>query len=251
MKGDRHKHRFFRVVSNRKVAAKTWELALEGDTSDFMAPGQFVNISVAGKYLRRPISVCDISGNRLTLLYDVVGEGTEVMSEMKPGDTADVLTGLGNGFSLAVKTDKPLLVGGGIGCAPLLMLARSLCKEGKRPVVVLGFNTAADVVLKKEFEDMGLDVYVSTADGSEGTRGFVTDAIAEKNPDFDYFYTCGPLPMLRALCERLAQPGELSLESRMACGFGICMCCVLETRSGLKGICKAGPVFPKDELIWK
>lgn len=251
MKTDRHKHRFFRVLSNRKVAVKTWEMVLEGDTSDFTAPGQFVNIAVEGKYLRRPISVCDIQEDRLILLYDVVGEGTEGMSEMQPGSTADLLTGLGNGFNLSAPTEKPLLVGGGIGCAPLLQLARMLCAEGKRPVVALGFNTAADVVLKKDFEDLGLEVYVSTADGTEGTHGFVTHAIAANNLDFDYFYTCGPLPMLRALCETLEQPGEVSLESRMACGFGICMCCVLETKSGLKGICKAGPVFPKDELIWK
>ena len=251
MKTDRHKHRFFRVLSNRKVAVKTWEMVLEGDTSDFTAPGQFINIAVDGKYLRRPISVCDIQEDRLILLYDVVGEGTEGMSEMQPGSTADLLTGLGNGFNLSAPTEKPLLVGGGIGCAPLLQLARMLCAEGKRPIVVLGFTTAADVVLKKDFEDLGLKVYISTADGTEGTRGFVTHAIAANNLDFDYFYTCGPLPMLRALCETLEQPGEVSLESRMACGFGICMCCVLETKSGLKGICKAGPVFPKDELIWK
>lgn len=251
MKTNRHKHRFFRVLSNRKVAVKTWEMVLEGDTSDFTAPGQFINIAVEGKYLRRPISVCDIQEDRLILLYDVVGEGTEGMSKMQPGSTADLLTGLGNGFNLSAPTEKPLLVGGGIGCAPLLQLARMLCAEGKRPVVVLGFNTAADVVLKKDFEALGLKVYVSTADGTEGTRGFVTHAIAANNLDFDYFYTCGPLPMLRALCETLEQPGEVSLESRMACGFGICMCCVLETKSGLKGICKAGPVFPKDELIWK
>lgn len=251
MKNDRHKNRFFRVLSNQKVAVKTWEMVLEGDTSDFTAPGQFVNIAVDGKYLRRPISVCDIQEDRLVLLYDVVGDGTEKMSEMQPGFTADILTGLGNGFNLSADTEKPLLIGGGIGCAPLLQLARMLCAEGKRPVVALGFNTAADVVLKNDFEALGLEVYVSTADGTEGTRGFVTDAIKANQPDFDYFYACGPLPMLRALCETLDQPGEVSLESRMACGFGICMCCVLETKSGLKGICKAGPVFPKDELLWK
>lgn len=251
MNTDRHKKRIFRILSNRRIAAKTMEMILEGDTSDFTAPGQFVNVAVAGKYLRRPISVCDLDGDRLTLLYDTVGEGTEEMSRMKAGETADLLTGLGNGFNMSAPTERPLLIGGGIGCAPLLLLARKLLEAGKRPEVVLGFNSASDVTLKEKFEEMGITVHISTADGSAGTAGFVTDAIAEKKPDYDYFYACGPLPMLKALCLGLDSNGEVSLESRMACGFGICMCCVLETKSGLKGICKAGPVFPKDELIWK
>lgn len=251
MKTDRYKEKTFRIVSNRRLAVKTWEMVLEGDTSDLTRPGQFVNIKIEGKFLRRPISVCDWSEGRLLLLYDVVGDGTEEMSRMEPGKRLNILSGLGNGFNMETSGERPLLVGGGIGVAPLLGLARRLREEGKKPLAVLGFNTADDIVMKTMLEAHGIETIVSTADGTEGVKGFVTDAILGGNLAYDYFYACGPLPMLRALCEKLDGPGELSLDERMACGFGICMCCVLETKSGPKGICKAGPVFPKDELIWK
>lgn len=251
MMQDRYKERNFRIASNERIAAKTYRMVLEGDTSDFTAPGQFANVAVEGKFLRRPISVCDYSEDSLTLLYDVVGDGTRQMSEMKPGTVLNLLTGLGNGFDTEVKTQRPVLVGGGIGVAPLLNLAKALRRAGKEPEIILGFNTAADVVLEKEFKDMGFRTVVTTADGSYGVKGFVTDAPGWKEDAYDYFYACGPMPMLRALCGIPVIPGELSLDERMACGFGVCMCCSLETRDGAKRICKDGPVFKKEELIWK
>lgn len=251
MMQDRYKERNFRIASNERIAAKTYRMVLEGDTSDFTAPGQFANVAVEGKFLRRPISVCDYSEDSLTLLYDVVGDGTRQMSEMKPGTVLNLLTGLGNGFDTEVKTRRPVLVGGGIGVAPLLNLAKALRRAGKEPEIILGFNTAADVVLEKEFKDMGFRTVVTTADGSYGLKGFVTDAPGWKEDAYDYFYACGPMPMLRALCGIPVIPGELSLDERMACGFGVCMCCSLETRDGAKRICKDGPVFKKEELIWK
>lgn len=251
MTNDRYKERNFRIASNERIAAKTYRMVLEGDTSDFTAPGQFANVAVEGKFLRRPISVCDYSEGSLTLLYDVVGDGTRQMSEMKPGTTLNLLTGLGNGFSTGAESRRPVLVGGGIGVAPLLNLAKALRRAGKEPEIILGFNTSADVVLEKEFKDMGFGTVVTTADGSYGLKGFVTDAPGLKEGAYDYFYACGPMPMLRALCGIPVITGELSLDERMACGFGVCMCCSLETRDGAKRICKDGPVFKKEELIWK
>lgn len=241
----------YEIVSNERVAQKTWKMILKGDTSAFTTPGQFANIALEGKYLRRPISVCDYDSETLTLLYDVVGSGTAQMSGMQSGEKLNLLTGLGNGFNTKINCSKPVLIGGGIGVAPLLNLAKVLREAGKEPAVVLGFNTAADIVLEKEFTDMGFKTIVTTADGSYGIKGFVTDALRGDDMVYDYFYACGPLPMMRALCKELPINGQLSLDERMACGFGICMCCSLETRGGAKRICKDGPVFVKEELIWK
>lgn len=243
--------KIYTVAYNRQLAPKTWEMKLEGYTGDITAPGQFVNLSVEGKYLRRPISLCDYSDGEIILLYDVVGDGTRIMSEWRTGDKVDMLTGLGNGFNTDVACSRPLLIGGGIGVAPLLRLGKELKEKGRTPVAVLGFNTAADIVLADEFRSAGIDVIVSTADGSAGVKGFVTDAIAQSNIDYDYYYTCGPMPMLRAVWASLPTDGELSVDVRMACGFGVCMCCSLETRDGAKRVCKDGPVFGKEELLWK
>ncbi len=251
MMTDRYKNKFFTIVSNERVAQKTWRMILTGDTSDFETPGQFANLAVRDKFLRRPISVCDYDDSSLTLLYDVVGEGTAEMSGMREGEILDLLTGLGNGFNTEVKCSRPVLIGGGIGVAPLLNLAFTLRNAGVKPTVMLGFNTAADVVLEKEFKENGFKIIVTTADGTYGIKGFVTDALRGDDMVYDYFYACGPLPMMRALCNELPIDGQLSLDERMACGFGICMCCSLETRNGAKRICKDGPVFTKDELIWK
>lgn len=253
-KQDRYKQHNFRIIENRQLAPKTWLMKLEGETSEIKATGQFINLAVEGCFLRRPISICDYSDSTITLLYDTVGKGTERMSRMTVGESINAITGLGNGFWTNVEAAHPVLIGGGIGCAPLLALARALQAEGKSPEVILGFNTAADVVMPDMFEELGIKCRISTADGSMGTRGFVTDVLreaAENGETFDYFYACGPLPMLRALTLGTEIPGQLSLDERMACGFGICMCCSLETRSGAKRICKEGPVFSKDELIWK
>lgn len=246
-----YRRNIYKVLSNIRLSAKTMQMVLEGDTQYITSAGQFVNVAVEGKFLRRPISVCDYNEHTITLLYDVVGEGTRAMSEWREGKEVDLLTGLGNGFSEQKECHKPLLLGGGIGCAPLYNLAKKLLARGIQPTVVLGFNTKADVVSRDMFEALGVRCYVATVDGSLGTRGFVTDVVREERlSDSDYFYACGPLPMLRAVCKGLDMDGEVSLDERMACGFGVCMCCSIKTKSGAKRICKEGPVFPKEELIW-
>lgn len=243
--------KLFKVTENTRVAVKTMRMVLEGDTSCIRKPGEFVNLEVEGHFLRRPLSLCDASDGRIVLLYDVVGEGTRVMSEWRPGHVVDMLTGLGNGFNPDCQAMRPLLLGGGIGVAPLLLLARFLVAAGKSPIAVLGFNKAEDIVLVDELRDAGAEVYVATADGSAGTKGFVTDAIREHLLPTEYFYACGPMPMLKALAKGMECPGELSLDERMACGFGVCMCCSIKTKSGARRICKDGPVFSKDELIFE
>ena len=240
----------FTLIHQEKLAPKTYRMVLRGDTSAITAPGQFVNIALEGKFLRRPISVCDWKEGELTILYKVVGQGTEQMSRMLPGETLDLLTGLGNGFSTKNDARRPLLVGGGVGVPPLYNLAKRLLAEGKPVQVVLGFNTASEVFYEEEFRALGCEVAVSTVDGSRGVGGFVTTAIAECRPEFDYFYACGPLPMLRALCDAVQQDGQLSFEERMGCGFGACMGCSCKTKYGNKRICKEGPVLTKGEVIW-
>lgn len=240
----------YRIVENRPLTPNVYRMTIEGDTQWITRPGQFVNIEIEGLYLRRPISVCDYSQSDITLIYKVVGRGTEAMSRMQAGQTLDVLTGLGNGFNADIECHRPLLVGGGVGVPPLYRLAKDLITRGRKVSVVLGFNTAAEVFYADEFRALGADVYVSTADGSLGVKGFVTDAIRNKGIDFDYFYACGPLPMLRALCQACATPGELSFEERMGCGFGACMGCSCKTLTGNKRICKEGPVMKREEIIW-
>lgn len=244
------KQGIFRITSNEKIARDIFKMTLSGDTSAITAPGQFVNIKLDGFFLRRPISVCDCVGENLTLIYKTVGNGTEQMSRMAAGDELDLLTGLGNGFDVHNAAQRPLLVGGGVGVPPLYNLAKVLLAAGKRVGVVLGFNTADEVFYADEFRALGCDVHLATADGSAGVRGFVTTAIAECRPEFDYFYACGPLPMLRALCDAVPQDGQLSFEERMGCGFGACMGCSCKTKYGNKRICKEGPVLTKGEVIW-
>lgn len=243
----------YRVIGNTRIARKTWRLELEGDTSTLERPGQFVNVAVRGKFLRRPISVSDYTDGYIVLLYDVVGEGTREMSEWVAGDEVDILSGLGDGFNPdSCGEGTPLLLGGGIGCAPLLGLARTLLGKGHRPVAVLGFNSIDDVSVADDLEKMGVETYVATVDGTLGIKGFVTDAAKSLGRDFSYIYACGPTPMLRAVCQTFADtPGEVSLESRMGCGFGACMCCSIELKSGPARICKEGPVFKISDIKWK
>ena len=246
-----YKRDIYKVVSNEQLTAKSWLMVLEGDTQYVTRAGEFVNIALEGKFLRRPISVCDYDERTITLLYDVVGEGTKAMSQMKEGAELDLLTGLGNGFSEERECRRPALLGGGVGCAPLYNLAKKFLARGVKPVVILGFNSEKDVVSADMFEAIGAELYIATVDGSMGTKGFVTDVIREHGLECDYFYACGPMPMLKALCRGVEWPGEVSLDERMACGFGVCMCCSVETKSGNKRICKEGPVFDKEDLIWK
>ena len=245
-----YKKGVYRIESNEPLTRNVWRMVLAGDTRWITAPGQFVNIALEGRYLRRPISVCDYDERTITLIYKVVGGGTEQMSRLAAGAELDLLTGLGNGFSIRGEVRRPLLVGGGVGVPPLYNLARRLLDEGCEVQVVLGFNTASECFYEEEFRALGCRVTVATADGSHGVRCFVTTAIAERHPDFDYFYACGPLPMLRALAEAVEQDGQLSFEERMGCGFGACMGCSCKTKYGNKRICKEGPVLEKGEVIW-
>lgn len=242
------KQGIFTVKENRKIAKNTYSMKLVGDTSDITASGQFVNIKLQGFFLRRPISVCDCEDGVLTIIYKVVGKGTEVMAEMQGGEELDVLTGLGNGYDLSLCGDKPLLLGGGAGVPPMYMLCKQLLAMGKKVSVILGFNSADEVFFEKEFKELGADVTVTTADGSVGIKGFVTDAM--KTADYTYFYTCGPEPMLKAIDKTAVTEGQLSFEERMGCGFGACMGCSCKTKYGNKRICKDGPVLKKEEIIW-
>lgn len=238
------------VTEHRKINADTYLLRLEGDTTGLHNPGQFVNIAVEGCFLRRPISVCDYDQNSITLVYEVVGRGTEKMTHFKNGDNVDLLCGLGNGFDPDTKCSAPVLLGGGIGVAPLYGLAKSLLQRGLKPVAVLGFNTKERIVMEEMFRNLGIDTYIATVDGSAGTKGFVTDALRINNIPYDIYYACGPMPMLKALGTGLDAEGQLSLDVRMACGFGACMCCSFKTTHGAVCVCKDGPVFNNNELLW-
>ena len=245
-----YKKGIYKVVANEPLTPDVWRMVLAGDTQWITRQGQFVNIELDGLYLRRPISISDWSEDAITIIYKVVGRGTEQMSRMTEGQELDVLTGLGNGFDADVECQQPLLVGGGVGVPPLYRLAKELIARGSKVSVVLGFNTAKEVFYADEFRALGADVYVSTVDGSVGTKGFVTDAIRENGVEFDFFYSCGPLPMLKALCDCTEVGGELSFEERMGCGFGACMGCSCKTLAGNKRICKDGPVMKREEIIW-
>ena len=238
------------VTKNEALTPLIYEMHLAGDVSGVTRAGQFVEIALDGLYLRRPISVCNYEEGELTLIYKVVGKGTDLMSQMAEGTQLDVLTGLGNGFNIDHECEKPLLVGGGVGVPPLYRLTRDLIARGKEVTVVLGFNTESEIFYAEKFEEAGAKVIITTADGSVGIKGFVTNAIAESGVKADYFYSCGPLPMLKALCQSLEIDGEVSLEERMGCGFGICMGCSIQTTKGAKRVCKEGPVFKKEEVIW-
>lgn len=242
------KQGIFEIVENLPLTENVYKMTLRGDTSAITAPGQFVNIKLDGLYLRRPISVCDLQGDLLTIIYKVVGKGTEQLSEMKAG-TLDLLTGLGNGYDLAKSGASPVLLGGGVGVPPMYLLCKKLLAQGKSVQVILGFNTKNEVFFEQEFKDLGANVTVTTVDGTYGQKGFVTDALA--GCDYSYFYTCGPEPMLKAVYRASRTSGQLSFEKRMGCGFGACMGCSCKTVTGYKRICKEGPVLQKEEILWE
>ena len=239
----------FTVTSNRLIAAGTWEMRLAGDTSAVTRPGQFVNFRLEGLYLRRPISVCDCRDGELTIIYKTVGRGTEQMSRLAPGAQLDVLTGLGNGFDSEKSGDKPLLIGGGVGTAPMYWLARELRAQGKPVTVISGFANAGDMFYKEELEALGARVLITTNDGSAGIGGFVTAALGEAG-EASHLYVCGPEPMLKAVHKATETTGDFSFEERMGCGFGACMGCTCETLTGYKRICKDGPVLERGEILW-
>ena len=239
------------TASSRTGGASVMKMVLEGDVSDLTATGQFINIRLDGLFLRRPISVCDwdAEAGTVTIIYKVVGKGTEQMRGMVAGQTLDVLTGLGNGYDLTVSGNHPVLLGGGVGVPPLYALAKALIAQGKTVSVILGFNTAEEIFYEKEFAALGAHVTVTTVDGSLGVKGFVTDALA--SIDYTYFYTCGPEPMLKAVWRASTTSGQFSFEERMGCGFGACMGCSCKTLTGYKRICKDGPVLRKEEILWE
>ena len=239
----------FEIVSNRRLAPNVFEMVLRGDCSAVAAPGQFVNLRLDGFYLRRPISVCNVDGDALTLIYKVVGRGTEAMSRLQPGEKLDALVGLGNGYSLDECGDRPMLIGGGAGIPPMYLLARRLLARGADVTVVLGFNAREEIFYEEEFRALGAKVVVATADGSYGVRGFVTDAMKQL-PAPSAVCACGPEPMLKAVYNAADVPGQFSFESRMGCGFGACMGCTCKTKYGAKRICKDGPVLRREEIVW-
>lgn len=239
---------FYEIKSNKKLTESIFEMVLIGDTSSITAPGQFINIKLDGFYLRRPISICDYDDSTITIIYKVVGEGTEVMSKMNAGEKLDVLCGLGNGFDTSKSLDNPVLIGGGVGVPPMYNLCKKLIAEGKNVTVILGFNKKDEIFYEDEFEKIGADVKVTTVDGSYGIKGFVTDAL--KDTDYSYFYTCGPMPMFKAIESTATTSGQYSFEERMGCGFGACMGCSCKTKYGNKRICKDGPVLTREEIIW-
>ncbi|MBR3504418.1 MAG: dihydroorotate dehydrogenase electron transfer subunit [Clostridia bacterium] len=237
----------YTILENEPLTADVCRMVLAGDNSAITAPGQFVNLKLDGLFLRRPISVCDLEGDRLTLIYKVVGRGTAQMRDMTPGQTLDALTGLGNGYDLSLAGNRPLLLGGGVGAPPLYWLAKKLIARGAAVAVRLGFNAAGDVFYEDEFRALGAEVRVATADGSHGEKGFVTDIL----PDAcTHYFACGPEPMLKAVYRAVPSDGQLSFEARMGCGFGACMGCTCETITGYKRICRDGPVLRKGEILW-
>ena len=242
-----YKQNKYTVLENTSLTKDVYKMILQGDTQYITAPGQFINIALDGKYLRRPISVCDYDGETITILYKVAGEGTEQMKNLPVGTVLDVLTGLGNGYDIT-KSKKPVLIGGGVGVPPMYNLAKALLENGQSVSVVLGFNTKSEVFYEDEFKAIGVEVFVTTVDGSYGIKGFGTDAL--KDIDYDYFYTCGPLPMFKAVYNATETSGQFSFEERMGCGFGACMGCSCKTKYGNKRICKDGPVLVKEEIIW-
>lgn len=242
------KQSIFEIIENTEIALNVFKMSLNGDTADIRA-GQFVNIKLEGLYLRRPISVCNVENDILTIIYKVVGNGTDKMKAMTAGQKLDILTGLGNGYDLSLSGENPVLLGGGVGVPPMYMLAKELIAQGKRVTAILGFNKKEEVFFEEEFKALGAETIVTTADGSYGVNGFVTDAL--KNIDYTYFYTCGPEPMLRAIYKATDTNGQFSFERRMGCGFGACMGCSCKTITGNKRICKEGPVIKKEDIIWE
>ena len=237
------------VTENIHLTADVCRMVLAGDTSAITTPGQFINLKIDGFTLRRPISVCDYDENTVTILYKIVGHGTEAMEKIPTGTEIDTLLGLGNGYNTAASGETPVLIGGGVGIPPMFNLCKKLLAEGKHPTVILGFNKQSEIFLEEDFKALGVPVYVTTADGSYGTKGFVTDVL--KDLDYTYFYTCGPMPMFRAIEKTAKTSGQYSFEERMGCGFGACMGCSCKTYYGNKRICKDGPVLEREEIIWE
>ena len=239
---------FCTILENKPLTDLVWKMKLQADTSAITAPGRFVNLKLDGLYLRRPISICDWDETGLTIIYKVVGTGTEQMTKLQPGAVIDTLVKLGNGYDTSKSGDCPVLIGGGVGVPPMYGLAKKLVQEGKQVTVILGFNTKDEIFYEEEFKALGAKTLVATADGSYGTKGFVTDVL--KDLEYSYFFTCGPMPMFNAIEKTAVTSGQYSFEERMGCGFGACMGCSCKTKYGNKRICKDGPVLEREEIVW-
>ena len=244
------KQSVYEITENLQLTENIFRMKLKGDVSAVTAPGQFIDIRLNNYYLRRPISVCDVENGEIIIVYKTVGHGTEVMSQLPVGEKLDILTGLGNGYDMNRSGEHPLLIGGGVGVPPLYMLAKKLKEQHKEVSVILGFNTAKEVFYETEFKALGCDVKVTTVDGSYGNKGFVTNAFPLVE-NYTFTYACGPMPMLKAVYNTAVTDGQYSFEERMGCGFGACMGCSTKTKNGYKRVCKDGPVFDKEEILWE
>ena len=242
------KQSIFEIRSNEALTDSIYKMVLIGDTTDIKNPGQFINIKIDGFYLRRPISICDFDDETITIIYKVVGAGTEVMAKMGAGEKLDILVALGNGFDTSKSGETPVLIGGGVGVPPMYNLCKKLINEGKKVSVILGFNTQNEIFYENEFKDLGADVFVTTVDGSYGVKGFVTDVLCDL--DYSYFFTCGPMPMFTAIEKTAKTSGQYSFEERMGCGFGACMGCSCKTKYKNIRICKDGPVLEREVIVW-
>ncbi len=242
------KQSIFKIRSNEALTESIYKMVLLGDTSDIKNPGQFINIKIDGFYLRRPISICDYDDETITIIYKVVGSGTEVMAKMGADETLDILVALGNGFDTSKSGENPVLIGGGVGVPPMYNLCKKLIAEGKKVSVILGFNTADEIFYEDEFKALGAEVFVTTVDGSKGIKGFVTDVLCDL--DYSYFFTCGPMPMFKAIESVATTSGQYSFEERMGCGFGACMGCSCKTKYENIRICKDGPVLEREVIVW-
>ena len=244
-----YKNNTYEVLENKFLTKNVLKMILKGDTQYIKLPGQFINIKINNFYLRRPFSISDYDDNTITIIYKIYGNGTEALSKIHKGEKLDILTGLGNGFNKNPSGNSPLLIAGGVGVPPMYRLCKELINDGKKPIIVFGFNSKEEIFYENEFKDLGVEVYISTIDGSYGKKGFVTDIIKELDY-YTYYYACGPIPMLKAVYNEVNCDGQLSLEEKMGCGFGACMGCSIKTNKGTKRVCKEGPVFRKEELLW-
>lgn len=234
------------IVQNEQVGKDIYLMRLEGDLTSIKNPGEFVEIKLPNYYLRRPISVCDYSESHLNLLYKVLGHGTKDMTNYPIGMELEVLVGLGNGFDIK-KSLKPLLIGGGIGIAPIFSLARKFNELGIKPIILYGAAKKDDFVLLDTLAQYG-ELILCSDSGEVGYHGNVVNYLKTHQVEYDYYYACGPQVMCKYLKE-LTDKGCLSLEARMGCGFGACMGCSIETTNGPKRVCKEGPVFEASEVL--
>ena len=239
------------IKENIQLNHNIFKLVLLGDTTWCKRPGQFIEITVDNGYLKRPISICDFNEKELIIIYKTIGKGTKWLAQQAKGAIINTIVDLGNGFNIIPLGQNILLIGGGVGIPPLYLLAKTAISKGKNVTVILGFQSKEDSFYVKEFQDLNIPVYVSSNDGSIGTKGFVTTIMENQNLTNVNYCCCGPLVMMKAIAKVSTAKGLLSLESKMGCGFGACMGCSIETKKGYRRVCKEGPVFKSEDIIWE